>query len=369
MGSVFGNNIKLSLFGESHGETIGCVIDGFPYGINIDNDFVVSEMGRRRAKNNKITTSRNEQDKVEILSGVLDNKTTGMPISAIIKNENKRSTDYSNLKMLPRPSHSDYTAMLRYDGFNDIRGGGHFSGRLTAPLVFAGSLCKLALKEKFDIKISAHIKQIYNIKDIYPNNILPNYQDFINNYSKELTVFNDDSMNKMIEAIIEAKMNMDSIGGIITAVAFDIPAGFGEPFYSSIESRISQSIFAVPAVKGVEFGIGFDFVNYKGSECNDVYIIKYNDNIKTIETKTNNNGGILGGISNGMPIIVNVVIKPTPSIAKEQLTLNIETNEKEKLIIKGRHDPCIAVRAVPVIEASLAVAILDLCIDMKGKLL
>ena len=189
------------------------------------------------------------------------------------------------------------------------------------------------------------------------------------NYNKELSVFDNEAMDKMIKTIEEAKMNMDSVGGIITAAAFNVPAGFGDPFYSSIESRIAQSMFAVPAVKGIDFGLGFDFVNYKASECNDAYTIKDNNNIKVVETKTNNNGGILGGISNGMPIIVNVVIKPTPSISKEQLTLNIETKEEETLIIKGRHDPCIAVRAVPVIEAALAIAILDLCIDMKGKLL
>lgn len=369
MGSVFGNNLKLSIFGESHGEAIGCVLDGFPYGINIDNNFIESEMDRRRAKNNKLSTTRHESDRVEILSGVLDNISTGMPIASIIKNENKRSGDYSNLKVLPRPSHSDYTAMLRYEGFNDIRGGGHFSGRLTAPLVFAGALAKLALKEKFDINIAGHIKQIYNIKDKYPNNELPSYEEFIKNYDKELSVFDDDAMEKMISTIEKAKLDMDSVGGIITAVAFNVPAGFGDPFYSSIESRIASSMFAVPAVKGVEFGLGFDFVNYKASECNDAYTIKESNNIKTIETKTNNNGGILGGISNGMPIVVNVAIKPTPSISKEQLTLNIETKEEEALIIKGRHDPCIAVRAVAVVEAALAISILDLCLDMKGRLI
>ena len=365
MGSVFGKNIKLSLFGESHGEAIGCVIDGFPHGIKIDNDFIESEMERRRAKNPSVSTTRNEKDKVEILSGLLENKTTGMPIAAIIRNENKRSGDYSNLKIMPRPSHSDFTAMVRYQNYNDIRGGGHFSGRLTAPLVFAGALCKLALKEKFGINIAAHIKQIYNIKDKYPNGKLPSYKEFINNYKKELSVFDNNAMNEMIKMIKDAKMNMDSLGGIITAVAFNVPAGFGEPFYSSIESRIAESMFGVPAVKGVEFGLGFDFVHYKGSECNDAYTIKNNK----IKTKTNNNGGILGGISNGMPIVVNVAIKPTPSIAKEQLTLNIKTKKEDKLIIKGRHDPCIAVRAVPVLEAALSIALLDLCIEMKGKFL
>lgn len=365
MGSVFGKNIKLSLFGESHGEAIGCVIDGFPHGIKIDNDFIESEMERRRAKNPSISTTRNEKDKVEILSGLLENKTTGMPIAAIIRNENKRSGDYSNLKIMPRPSHSDFTAMVRYQNYNDIRGGGHFSGRLTAPLVFAGALCKSALKEKFNINIASHIKQIYNIKDKYPNGKLPSYKEFINNYKKELSVFDNNAMNEMIKMIKDAKMNMDSLGGIITAVAFNVPAGFGEPFYSSIESRIAESMFGVPAVKGVEFGLGFDFVRYKGSECNDAYTIKNNK----IKTKTNNNGGILGGISNGMPIVVNVAIKPTPSIAKEQLTLNIKTKKEDKLIIKGRHDPCIAVRAVPVLEAALSIALLDLCIEMKGKFL
>ena len=365
MGSVFGKNIKLSLFGESHGEAIGCVIDGFPHGIKIDNDFIESEMERRRAKNPSVSTARNEKDKVEILSGLLENKTTGMPIAAIIRNENKRSGDYSNLKIMPRPSHSDFTAMIRYQNYNDIRGGGHFSGRLTAPLVFAGALCKLALKEKFGINIAAHIKQIYNIKDKYPNGKLPSYKEFINNYKKELSVFDNNAMNEMIKMIKEAKMNMDSLGGIITVVAFNVPAGFGEPFYSSIESRIAESMFGVPAVKGVEFGLGFDFVHYRGSECNDAYTIKNNK----IKTKTNNNGGILGGISNGMPIVVNVAIKPTPSIAKEQLTLNIKTKKEDKLIIKGRHDPCIVVRAVPVLEAALSIALLDLCIEMKGKFL
>ena len=365
MGSVFGKNINLSLFGESHGEAIGCVIDGFPHGIKIDNDFIESEMERRRAKNPSVSTTRNEKDKVEILSGLLENKTTGMPIAAIIRNENKRSGDYSNLKIMPRPSHSDFTAMVRYQNYNDIRGGGHFSGRLTAPLVFAGALCKSALKEKFNINIASHIKQIYNIKDKYPNGKLPSYKEFINNYKKELSVFDNNAMNEMIKMIKEAKMNMDSLGGIITVVAFNVPAGFGEPFYSSIESRIAESMFGVPAVKGVEFGLGFDFVHYRGSECNDAYTIKNNK----IKTKTNNNGGILGGISNGMPIVVNVAIKPTPSIAKEQLTLNIKTKKEDKLIIKGRHDPCIAVRAVPVLEAALSIALLDLCIEMKGKFL
>lgn len=365
MGSVYGKNIKLSLFGESHGNAIGCVVDGFPYAINIDDNFINEEMKRRRSTNSKLTTARQEEDNVEILSGVLDKKTTGMPIAAIIKNEDKRSDHYNNLKEIPRPSHADYTAIIRYGGFNDIRGGGHFSGRLTAPIVFAGALCKMALKEKFNIKIAGHIKQIEKIKDKYPNEKLPNYESFIENYKKPISVFDDKALYSMIKVVEKTKKNMDSVGGIISLAAFNVPKGFGDPFFYSLESRISQSLFAIPAVKGVEFGLGFQFAEKKGSECNDAFGIEKGD----IVTKTNYNGGVLGGITTGMPILINVAIKPTPSISTEQKTLNIKTKKEEKLIIKGRHDPCIAIRALPALEASLSMAILDICLDMKGRIL
>ena len=363
--SSFSSNITFTLFGESHGSTVGATIINFPHGIEVDYEFIKSEMNRRKAKKNNLTTSRIEDDEFEIVSGILNNKTTGSPITVIIKNNNIRSSDYNDFLDIPRPSHSDYTASVRYNNFNDIRGGGHFSARLTSPLVTIGSLAKIALKEKFGIKIASHIKQIYTIKDFYDNNTLPSYDKFIENYNKELPVFNNDSLLKMIELIKNAKEDGDSLGGIISLVVFGIDAGFGAPFFESIESLLSKSIFAIPAVKGIEFGLGFDFVNYKGSECNDVYVYEE----EKIKTKTNNNGGILGGISTGMPIIINVAIKPTSSILKSQYTLNIKTKKAEELTIKGRHDPCIAVRCPVVLESSVAISLLDLCIDMKGRLL
>ncbi len=366
MGSVFGSSIKFSLFGESHGEYIGATIDNFPCGIELDYNFIKSEIKRRKANNSGLTTNRIEDDDFEIISGVLNNKTTGSPITVLIKNNNIRSSDYSDFSNIPRPSHSDYTASIRYNNFNDIRGGGHFSARITAPMVVIGALVKIALREKFNIQIASHIKQIYNIKDSYNTvNRFLSYDDFILNNNKDLPVFNNDSMIQMINAIQKAKEEGDSLGGIISVFVFGVEAGLGSPFFESIESRLGQSIFAIPAVKGVEFGLGFDFVNYKGSECNDVYF--YDDN--KIKTKTNNNGGILGGISTGMPIIINISIKPTSSISKTQYTLNVKTKEEEKLNIKGRHDPCIAVRCPVILESAVAISLLDLCIDMRGHIL
>ena len=365
MGSVYNGNIKLSLFGESHGDAIGIVIDGMPSGIKLDYDFIDSEMDRRKPKDHNISTTREENDKVSILSGVLNKKTTGSPIAAIIENKNIKSSDYSDFKFRPRPSHSDYTALLRYKKCNDMSGGGHFSGRLTAPLVFAGSIVKIALKQRYDVLVASHIKCIHGVEDktekpIY--NLM--YEDFIKNYTKIMPVFNDKSLEKMINIIKTAKKNNDSVGGVVSAIAFNMPAGFGDPHFDSIESKVSSALFAVPAVKGVEFGLGFEFANAYGSECNDVF--NFDAKKKKIKTITNYNGGINGGISNGMPITVNVVIKPTPSIAKEQITLNTKTKKMESLVIHGRHDPCILSRAPVVIEAMFAASLLDTCIAMKG---
>lgn len=361
MGSIYnGNIIKLSLFGESHGDAVGIVIDGFPHGIKIDDSFIESEMNRRKSKNASITTGRMEPDDVKILSGILNNTTTGMPIASIIENTNKRSADYENLKDSPRPSHADYTASVRYNNFNDIRGGGHFSARLTAPIVFGGALAKIALKEMFGVEVAGHIKQIYDIEDIYPNTSLPSYEEFIKNYDKTISVFSSSVEKKMLTKIEGTKKNNDSVGGIITLVAFNVPAGLGDPFFSSIESRVSSAMFAVPAVKGVEFGLGFNFTNKYGSECNDLFTLKKGK----VVTKTNNNGGINGGISNGMPIVLSVVLKPTPSIAKEQITLNMKTKKDEPLSIKGRHDPSVIIRALPILESMLAITLLDINLEM-----
>ena len=364
MGSIYnGNIIKASLFGESHGDSVGIVIDGFPHGIKIDNSFIESEMNRRKSKNASITTGRLEPDEVKILSGMLNDITTGMPIASIIENTNKISGDYANLKENPRPSHADYTASVRYNNFNDIRGGGHFSARLTAPIVFAGALAKTALKEMFGVQVAGHIKQIYDILDVYPNNSMPTYDEFIKNYDKTISVFSSDAESKMIAKIEDTKKKHDSVGGVITLVAFNVDAGLGDPFFSSIESRVASAMFAVPAVKGIEFGLGFNFTNKYGSECNDLFTLKENK----VVTKTNNNGGINGGISNGMPIVLSVVLKPTPSIAKEQMTLNMKTKKDEPLSIKGRHDPSVIIRALPILESMLAITLLDINLEMQCR--
>ncbi len=367
MSSVYNGNIKISLFGESHGSAIGIVIDGMPSGINIDYNFIEREMDRRRAKNSDISTSRKEADIPNIISGILEGKTTGTPIAAIIENTNTRSKDYSSLKEIPRPSHSDYTASIRYNNNHDISGGGHFSGRLTAPIVFAGAIIKLALKQRYGVRIASHIKQIHDIKDNLHADISNiSYGEFMANYEKTMPVFDNNSLEKMLSAIVEGKNNNDSVGGIITAVAFNMPCGFGDPYFDSIESKISSAMFAVPAVKGVEFGLGFDFTTKTGSQCNDT--LYFDENSQMIKTKTNYNGGINGGISNGMPIVVNVAIKPTPSIAKEQATLNVRTKQIENFVIRGRHDPCIISRAPVVVESMMALALFDTCIAMKGVL-
>lgn len=363
MGSVFGKNIIISLFGESHGEAVGIVIDGFPQGLKIDFENTENEMERRRAKKNGLTTNRIEEDKAEIISGLLNNTTTGSPICVLIKNTNTRSGDYENLKNHPRPSHADYAASIRYNGFNDLRGGGHFSARLTAPLVFLGSICKQLLKERFNIFVEGHIKEIAGVFD--NTEITDDISMFRENHKKPLSVFSNTAMEAMIKKIENAKMEGDSVGGKAGLFVFNMPAGIGEPFFSSLESRISQAIFAVPAVKAVEFGLGVDFSKKKGSECNDSFIFNSNEN--KIKTKTNNNGGINGGITNGASLEITVTIKPTPSISKEQKTLNTETLKEESLIIKGRHDPCVVPRGLVVLESVLAFTILDILIEYKGR--
>lgn len=367
MGSVYNGNIKISLFGESHGEAIGVVIDGMPSGVNVDLNFIENEMDKRRAKNSNISTPRQEADIPKILSGVLEGKTTGSPIAAMIENTNTRSKDYSSLREIPRPSHADYTASIRYNDHNDINGGGHFSGRLTAALVFAGAIMKLTLKQRFGVRITSHIKQIHDIKDKLPRDMAnTSYGEFIANDKKIMPVFDDAALDKMIKRIEEAREKQDSVGGVVSAVAFNMPCGFGDPYFDSIESKISSVMFAVPAVKGVEFGLGFGFAEAFASECNDN--LYFDEAIETVKMKTNNNGGINGGISNGMPIVVNVAIKPTPSIAMIQNTLNVKTKQMTNLEIHGRHDPCIISRASVVVESAMATALLDTCIAMKGVL-
>lgn len=355
MSGMWGSKIKLSIFGESHGNAIGITIDGLPAGFSIDMDKIMMEMARRAPGKSSLSTPRKESDIPEILSGYFEGKTTGTPLCAIIRNSNTKSKDYSKLKDVMRPGHADYTGAVRYKGFNDYRGGGHFSGRITAPLVFAGAICKQILEVK-GIIISAHINSIGKIKDcsFLESDIS---DELLNSFKeKELPLINTKLEDEMRQEILSARSSGDSIGGTIECAILGVSPGIGDPFFDSVESTLAHLMFSVPAVKGIEFGKGFDISKMRGSEANDEYYLE-NGNIKT---KTNNNGGILGGITNGMPIIFNVAIKPTASIFKEQNTVNIVTMEETTLCIEGRHDPCIVQRALPVIEAVAAIGITEL---------
>lgn len=355
MSGIWGRNLKVSIFGESHGTGIGITIDGLPSGFEIDLDKVNFEMGRRAPGKSPLSTARKEGDNVEILSGFFEGKTTGTPLCGIIRNKDNRSRDYGKLRDLMRPGHADYTGNVRYNGFNDYRGGGHFSGRITAPIVFAGAICKQIL-EKEGIKITSHVKSIGKVEDINFNSLEIEEEIMNNLLNMELPVLDKSVEEKMREEILNAKSEGDSVGGIIECAITGIKAGVGSPFFYSIESVISHLLFSVPAVKGVEFGEGFNITKLRGSEANDSM---YYDGDQ-VKTRTNNNGGIIGGISNGMPIIFRAGIKPTASIIKKQETINIKTKENEELVIEGRHDPCIVQRAIPVIECIAAIGILDL---------
>lgn len=354
MSGTWGNKIELSIFGESHGKAIGIVINGIKPGFEIDMDKIEKEMERRAPGRNKMSTQRKEGDKPKILSGIFEGKTTGAPISMIIENSDTRSKDYSKLKDLMRPGHADYAGNIRYGGFNDYRGGGHFSGRITAPLVFAGALAKQLLEEK-GIKIGAHISSVGKVKDDSFNrvNISESLLDSL--LKKELPLIKDEKIEEVKEEIEKVRLKGNSIGGTIECAIIGVKVGVGSPFFDSLESKIASLAFSVPAVKGIEFGLGFEISEMTGAEANDEYYIENGE----IKAYSNNNGGITGGISNGMPITYKVAIKPTPSISIEQRTVNISTMENEKLVIEGRHDPCIVQRAVVVIEAIAAIAILE----------
>ena len=356
MSSTIGDNIKISVFGESHGRAIGVVIDGLPSGLKLDMDKILLEMKRRAPGNDKTATPRKEADFPEILSGVVDNTLTGAPLCAIIQNTNTKSKDYSNIKRCPRPGHSDYPAYVKYNGFNDIAGGGHFSGRITAPIVFAGAVCKQILIEK-GIKVTAHINSIGSVEDksFDPCNI-PD-ETIENLLNSSFPLLDSSKEEEMRKEVAHAALNKDSVGGTIECAVVGMKAGIGYPMFDGIEGKIAKAVFGIPAMKGIEFGKGFELAKMHGSESNDSF--RYDEN-GNIYTTTNNCGGILGGITNGMPITFKVAVKPTASIAQKQDTINLETHQNDTLEIKGRHDPCIVLRAVPVIEAITAVTILDL---------
>ena len=354
MSTVWGNKIKLTVFGESHSEAMGVVIDNLPAGVKLDMAEIEREMARRAPNGGEFSTPRKEGDKVEIVSGYFDDKTTGTPLCGIIRNTNTKSSDYAQLKSVFRPGHSDYGYYLKSGGNNDYRGGGHSSGRLTATLVFAGAICKQLLRQK-GVEIGAHILSIKDIKD-KPFGVEINPAELSALTYKTFPLIDESLFDKMRETILSAREEGDSVGGVIECAAVGLKGGIGEPFFDSIESHVASLLFSVPAVKGVQFGKGYDLTKMYGSEANDPF--RYEGD--KVITSTNNNGGILGGLSTGMPIVFNVAIKPTPSIFIQQNTIDVAAKENTVLSLKGRHDSCIVVRAVPVIEAVCAIALYDL---------
>lgn len=357
MSSTYGNIIKLSVFGQSHGAAIGMTLDGVPAGLEVDVQALGKFMARRAPGQNAHSTSRKEPDTPEFLAGLVDNRTCGAPIAAIVRNTNTRSGDYNNLHDCPRPGHADYPAQIRYGGFQDVSGGGHFSGRLTAPICIAGGLCKQWL-EKEGIHIAAHLSSVAGIADIPFDPLDPD----LSVVREDFPTICAESGENMRAAIAEAKAAGDSVGGIVECAVTGLPIGMGEPMFGGMEGRIAQMVYGVPAVKGVEFGAGFAASGLRGSQNNDAYTVE-NGRVRTL---TNRSGGILGGLTTGMPLIFRAAIKPTPSISMEQQSISISRNESQPLQIHGRHDPCIAPRAVPVIEAAAAIAIYDAFLEWKA---
>ena len=347
--------MRYSIFGESHGPAIGVVLEQVPPGLVLDREAISKEMARRAPGKSPLSTARKEADVPEILSGVFDGKTTGTPLCAIIHNSDHHSKDYAKTRFLARPSHGDYTGFVRYQGCNDYRGGGHFSGRLTAPLVFAGAVAKQLLAQR-GITVGAHISQIGTVKDksFADTQLTPTLFQTLS--EKAFPTVDDQAGAAMQAEILQAREELDSIGGAIQCAVLGLPVGVGSPDLGcNVEGVLAQHLFAVPAVKGISFGAGFAFASMRGSAANDFYM-----DGGQVKTRTNHSGGVNGGISNGMPVLFQVAIRPTPSIGQEQNTINFSTMEDAKLTIQGRHDPCIVHRAVPVIEAAAALAICEL---------
>ncbi|MCI5892548.1 MAG: chorismate synthase [Clostridiales bacterium] len=354
--NIWGTNIKLSIFGESHGNGIGIVIDGLPSGTKLDLDLIEREMERRAPGRNSVSTSRREKDSVEILSGFVGGVTTGTPLCGMIRNTNTISKHYE--RDLLRPGHADYTGFQKYGDSHDYRGGGHFSGRITAPLVFAGAVAKQILKTH-GITVGSHIIKISDICDEKFDSVNIDAKLLEELSKKDFPVCSESKAELMKTAILNAKNNCNSVGGIVECAVVGMPVGKGSPFFGSIESRISSMMFSVPAVKGIEFGAGFGFADMDGKSANDEFYIENG----VIKTYSNNNAGINGGISNGMPIVFDVVMKPTPSISQVQRTVDISKMENAEIEIHGRHDPCIVHRGAVVVENAAAVAILDVLLD------
>ena len=363
MSNIYGKNIKVSIFGQSHSPAIGVIVDGLPAGFPIDFYELKLFLQRRMPGQSKHTTMRREPDEPEFLSGLVDGITCGAPLAAIICNIDKRSSDYDKLWDIPRPSHADYTAYIKYGEARDVRGGGAFSGRLTAPLCIAGGIFLQLLKQK-GVYIAAHISQIGSICDRLFNPVSVGKEEFNALREAGFPVLEAEAGERMLSALEDAKQAGDSLGGIIECAVVGVPAGIGEPMFNGIENRLAAILFGIPAVKGVEFGNGFSAAGLRGSENNDAFIM-HGD---TVQTRTNNHGGILGGITSGMPVIFRTAFKPTPSISTEQDSVSLSRRESVKLAISGRHDPCIVPRAVPCIEAAAAIAIYDAMLEPSGHI-
>lgn len=350
MKNTLGNVLSVTLFGESHGQAIGAVIDGIASGIAVDEEFIRAQLSKRRPQGS-ISTPRSEADEFKILSGVLEGKTTGTPICIIIENSDTHSADYGEIKNKMRPSHADYTAFIKYRGFQDYRGGGHFSGRITAALVAAAAIVIPALNKK-GIYIGTHIKSIAGVCDSDINSV----EDVIGLSQKKFAVLDENVEAAMKEKINAARESENSVGGILETAVYGMPAGIGEPWFDTLEGTLSHALFSIPAVKGVEFGAGFAFAESTGADANDC--MKMEDG--RVVTVTNNNGGILGGITNGMPINIRTVIKPTPTIARQQKTVDISDMSDTVLASRGRHDPCIVHRAAVVADSVTALVLADM---------
>ena len=353
---IWGTKVRLTVFGESHGPAIGAVLEGLPAGEVLDRDAVAAQMARRAPGRDRSATPRKETDEPEILSGLLGDRTTGAPLCAVIRNAGAHSGDYDGLKSVPRPGHADYTARVRYGGYNDVRGGGIFSGRLTAPLVFAGAVCRQILKRR-GVSIGAHVLSVHGVSDgpFDPVKISGPLLDELS--SRYFPTVSPEAEQKMRAGIESARQRGDSVGGVVECAAAGVPAGAGGPLSDGAESVFASLLFGIPACKGVEFGAGFAAAELFGSENNDPF---YFDETGTVRTRTNRAGGILGGITTGMPVVFRAAFKPTPSIALPQESVDFSTGTSARLVVRGRHDPCIVPRAVPAVEAAAALALINL---------
>ena len=355
MASYLGEHIHVSVFGQSHSPAIGVVVDGLPAGERVDMEELGRFLKRRAPGQNATSTPRKEADLPQFLSGLVDDVTCGAPLAALIENTNTRSQDYAQLRDKPRPGHADFTAQVKYGGFQDVAGGGHFSGRLTAPLCIAGGICLQILKRR-GIEVAAHIASIAGEADRPFDPMGENVEALDALKRAPFPVLDEKAGEQMRKVILQAKEEGDSVGGIVECLVTGVPAGLGEPMFGGMENRLAAALFGIPAVKGVEFGAGFGVATMRGSENNDPFTVKDGK----VVTETNHAGGILGGITNGMPLVFRLAVKPTPSIAKQQQTVSLSKKQVEELVVTGRHDPCIVPRAVPVVEAVTALVLTDL---------